>query len=130
MQDQGQSSDIVLRKSYDIQLREFEQGLLNFLDQHNLPTQSIFVPVSQRVLIFNNFEPVMSLIDNDKRQKSMYISKFIAAVASGLFDSALNYLWDETITELRQRVAQYDIVYFYDNAVRNNEKRKDLKNVE
>ena len=54
----------------------------------------------------------------------------MAAVASGLFDAALNYLWDETILELRQRVAQYDIAYFYANAVGNIDKRNDLKSAD
>jgi hypothetical protein len=129
MEDQEQTSDIVPKKSYNVQLSEFEQALLNFLNQQDLPTESIFVPVSERMRVFNNVDSTVILIDNSKRQRSMYISKFIAAAASGLFDAALNYLWDETISELRQRVAQYDIAYFYDNAV-GSERRKDLKSVD
>ena len=33
----------------------------------------------------------------------------LAAVGAGLFDAALNYLWDETIAEFRRRVARYDL---------------------
>jgi len=43
----------------------------------------------------------------------------------------LNYLWDETIHQLRRRVANYDVSYFYDNAVGNNaDKRKRLKDAD
>jgi hypothetical protein len=56
----------------------------------------------------------------------VYLSKFAAAVAAGLFDAALNYLWDETVFELRRRIAQYDLSYFYDNAVSNQDKRQKL----
>ena len=30
----------------------------------------------------------------------------------GLFDAALNYLWDELVSELRRRVAGFDLAYF------------------
>lgn len=36
----------------------------------------------------------------------------IAAAAVGLFDASLNYLWDETVSELRRRVAGFDLSYF------------------
>jgi len=65
----------------------------------------------------------------DEKQNSIYLSKFIASVAGGLFDAALNYMWDETILQIRKRVLQYDIEYFYDNAVV-GDKRKKLKGEE
>jgi hypothetical protein len=129
MVDQIDSSDLVVRPSYDVQLREFEEGLLGFLNQQGLPTQSILVSVKERVRVFKNIEDVMALIGEEKKQQSIYISKFVAAAASGLFDAALNYLWDETISELRQRVAHYDLSYFYDNAV-SPEKRKKLNDAD
>lgn len=114
------------RQSYDVQLREFEGGLVNFLADHNLPSEGIFVSVGERLNVFKNLEGVIQLIDEKEKQQSLYLSKFIAGVASGLFDAALNYLWDETILQIRKRVIQYDIEYFYDNAV-TGEKRKSLK---
>jgi hypothetical protein len=57
----------------------------------------------------------------------MYLSKFIAAVRSGLFDAALNYLWDETISELRRRIAGYDLDCFFDLAVGDPQRRPQLK---
>ncbi len=41
----------------------------------------------------------------------------IVAGAVGLFDAALNYLWNEVVNELRKRVVGYDLGYFYDIAV-------------
>ena len=69
---------------------------------------------------------MISQIEPNEKEQSLYLSKFIAGVASGLFDAALNYLWDETILQIRKRVVQYDLEYFYDNAV-TGEKRKRLK---
>lgn len=113
------------QSSYMTQLQNFETNLLEFIAQQNLPTQSVFVGVDERMTVFKNITKVLEKISPEQRPRSIYISKFIAAVAAGLFDAGLNYLWDETIVELRTRVAQYDISYFYDNAV-SPEKRKKL----
>jgi len=127
MSDEKTGSELATRPSYDLQLREFETNLLDFLDQHKLPTKRIFVGIDERAAVFRNIESVLTRVDENHKQRSIYISKFVAAVASGLFDAALNYLWDETIFELRRRVSQYDLSYFYDNAVSSSEKRKRLK---
>ncbi|APU69405.1 hypothetical protein [Christiangramia flava] len=113
--------------SYDVQLRDFENGLQNFLATHNLPTEGIFVGIPERTNVFKNVDTVLDQVGYAEKEKSIYLSKFIAGVASGLFDAALNYLWDETILQIRKRVIQYDIEYFYDNAVTNVDRRKKLK---
>lgn len=128
MVDQVQPSAVVSQQNYDIQLENFEANLLNFLKEQGLPTQSVLVSVNERVTVFKNIADVLTKITDEQKPRSVYISKFIAAIASGLFDAALNYLWDETIIELRRRVSQYDLSYFYDNAVSNPENRKNLKN--
>jgi len=131
MNDQHNISDSVPSTNYSSQIIKFEEGLLKFIEQYGLPTNQVLVKVSERLKVFSNVEGVMERIDIDQRQRSIYISKFIAAAASGLFDAALNYLWDETIYELRRRVAQYDLAYFYDAAVGSAaDKRKKLKTEE
>ena len=119
-------SELVARQNYDAQLRDFESSLLAFLSQHDLPATSILVPVRERAVVFHNIESVLERVPQNQKQRSIYLSKYLSAVAAGLFDAALNYLWDETIAELRNRVAQYDLSYFYDNAVGSSEKRRDL----
>lgn len=110
----------------DVQLKGFENGLISFLDKHNLPSDKIFNPVTERLNVFRNIEGVIEQIAQIEKDESLYLSKFIAGVASGLFDAALNYLWDETISQIRKRVMQYDLEYFYDNAVQ-GDRRKKLK---
>src|SRR5690606_28120418 len=126
MEEENNKMQIVKPTSYDVQLRDFEGGLVTFLEQHNLPSEGIFVGVPERINVFKNLEGVIEQIAPQEKQQSLYLSKFIAGVASGLFDAALNYLWDETILQIRKRVVQYDLEYFYDNAV-SGEKRKRLK---
>ncbi len=124
--EESNKLEVIKANNYDVQLRDFEGGLINFLAQHNLPSEGIFVGVPERLNVFKNLEGVIAQIDNKEKQQSLYLSKFIAGVASGLFDAALNYLWDETILQIRKRVVQYDLEYFYDNSV-TGEKRKRLK---
>jgi hypothetical protein len=126
MEEEQNKMQIIKPTSYDVQLRAFEGGLVTFLEQHNLPSDGIFVGVHERINVFKNLKGVIDQIAPQEKQQSLYLSKFIAGVASGLFDAALNYLWDETIFQIRKRVVQYDLEYFYDNAV-SGEKRKRLK---
>ena len=111
-------------------LLSIESALIKFIGRHNLPTENIFSPVEERGIVFKNIEYVVDKIDVEMRKESIYISKFIGAVISGLFDAALNYLWDETILHIRKKVIQYDINYFYDSSGLSEEKRKRLKSQE
>ena len=76
--------------------------------------------------MLSNVAGALAGLDPADRVRSYYVSKMIAAVAVGLFDAGLNYLWDETVSELRRRVAGYDLGYFYDIAVSSPDRRKQL----
>ena len=109
-----------------IQLNEFETGIKQVLAFHSLPSDGVFVDLPQRFNVFKNLDSVLNQISEEEKSQSLYLSKFIASTASGLFDASLNYLWDETILQIRKRVSQYDIEFFYDNAV-TGDRRKRLK---
>jgi hypothetical protein len=125
-----ETSIVTKKAEYDLQLQEFETALLGYLSTKGLPVNDILVDVSERATVFRNLDPILDKISNDQLSDSIYISKFLAATSSGLFDAALNYLWDQTMLELKKRVAHYDISYFYDIAIKNPEKRKTLATVE
>lgn len=106
---------------------QFEQALLGELAMMGLPSNGILVEVAERRSVFAGFPDVIRDIDIDYRGRALYLSKFIAAVGAGLFDAALNYLWDETVAELRRRIAGYDLAYFFDVAVTSPDRRKHLR---
>ena len=108
----------------------FETGLLDFLRGHGLPTDGILVAPDQRLRVIRNLGDALDLLNARQRAEAPYIAKFLAAVAAGLFDAALNYLWDETVNQLRQRVAAYDLDYFFDTIAPTEERRKKLQAVE
>ena len=105
---------------------EFEEAMLAELAGIGLPSEGVLVSIEQRRAVFTNFQQAIDILPIEDRGRSLYLSKFLAAVGAGLFDAALNYLWEETITELRRRVAAYDLAYFYDVAVTSPERRKRL----
>lgn len=109
------------------ELNRYEENIKKFLLYNNLPIENIFSTIPQRAAVINNIPMAVSYLDTQSREKANYISKFIAATSAGLFDAALNYLWNETVNELRKRVSQYDIIYFFDVAVESENKKKDLK---
>lgn len=111
----------------DMELGQYENNIKVFLNYNSLPVEGIFSEIPQRAAVINNVNMAISDIDIINRQNAVYISKFIAAVSSGLFDAALNYLWNETVNELRKRVSQYDLTYFFDVAVESPNKKKELK---
>lgn len=108
-------------------LQRFETVVRAQLAQVGLPSEQVFVDVSERHTMLSNVSGVLSGLDEEGRSRSHYISKMIAASAVGLFDAALNYLWDELVNELRRRVAGFDLKYFYDIAAGSSDLRKHLK---
>jgi hypothetical protein len=110
------------------ELARFETGLRGMLEQFGLPTEQLFVPVNERVSMVSNVGNVLAELDAGVRAESHYVSKMVAAATVGLFDAALNYLWDELVSALRSRVVGFDLSYFFDIAAGNNaDLRKGLK---
>jgi hypothetical protein len=109
---------------------DFERAMLIELAEIGLPSQGVLVSIDERRTVIANFENAIARVQFDDRGRALYLSKFLAAVGAGLFDAALNYLWDETVAELRRRIAAYDLAYFYDVAVTSPERRKNLRTEE
>lgn len=126
MKKEPDSQIVEVEQTTDIEvlINSFEDSLIQFLERNNLPTENILAPIAQRQVVLGNFNGVITQIESDQQGQSIYLAKFAAAAANGLFDAALNYLWDETILELRNRVTQYDLSYFFDNAGLSIEKRR------
>ena len=106
------------------ELTAYDTKMLGVFEYLGLPADNILVKVDERRKVFKNIEDVLELLPTDTLGNSIYISKFLSAVSAGLFDAALNYLWDETVSQLRFRVSQYDIQYFFDLAVTSDKRNK------
>lgn len=100
--DRYPASNLHSTPDYIGEIRDFESALVQLLEYCGLPSTNIFVGVEERQVVFSNARRVIERISPQQRQQSVYFSKFMAAVGSGLFDAALNYLWDETIATAQE----------------------------
>jgi hypothetical protein len=108
-------------------LEAFEDLMFQVLAAWGLPTDNIIVAAKQREILFNNTPDVIEELTNEERANAPYIAKMVMAGSVGLFDAALNYLWNETINRLRDHVAAFDVDYFFDLAEPDPARRKNLK---
>jgi hypothetical protein len=102
--------------------------LCKYLTFNGLPTDNVLVELRERGTVLQNMPIIVEFLTSEQRDNAHYISKFIASCSVGLFDAALNYLWNETIVNLRNKVARFDLEYFYDSALGNSKKRSEFKN--
>ncbi|WP_326693365.1 MULTISPECIES: hypothetical protein [unclassified Streptomyces] len=124
------SGEVVRREPGQVALdglRNFQDLILTRLGGLGLPTEDVLVALNQRHALLQTTEHALAGLDDEQRARSAYIAKMIMAGSVGLFDAALNYLWDETVIELRKRVIGYDLSYFYAVAEKSENRRKELK---
>lgn len=108
---------------------EYQEKLFSYLVDLGLPTENVLVDVDQRGMVIQTVPKIIKTLSFEKRSESFYISKFIAACGAGLFDSALNYLWDETIENLRNKVFMFDLEYFK-STIKDEKKRSEINTIE
>ncbi|WP_410673200.1 hypothetical protein [Amycolatopsis sp. cmx-4-68] len=111
-------------------LQAFEDFILTLIEQCGLPTEDIIINVREREKLLRNTPDAIEGLDNTQRARASYIAKMILAASVGLFDAALNYLWNETINELRARVASFDVAYFFEIAEPDPARRNTLRTPE
>ena len=126
------NKELIIKQSENIanKVDEYFTGLTGYLDSLGLPKQNVLVPVSERRKVIVNLPDILDLLNPTTKGNSFYISKFIAACGAGLFDAALNFVWDETIKSLRNKVAMFDLEYFYNSVVTDPEFRKKFRTAE
>lgn len=89
----------------------------DFLEQLGLPQENILATIHERTTIQNNFPSLVQSLKTEDKGNARYLSKFAAASYIGLFDAALNYVWNEVVINLRQKAIIYGIDLFFDSAI-------------
>ncbi|WP_454919857.1 hypothetical protein [Abiotrophia defectiva] len=90
------------------------QQYLNLL---NLPSENIIAETDNINTVISALPNLLSTIPLEKKNDATYLSKFVAASAIGLFDAALNYVWNEVVINLREKIIYYGLETFYANAL-------------
>ena len=107
-----------------VSVDSFQKGLTVYLDELGLPSDNVLVGIGERFSVVKNLPDVVNRLPTDSRLRSYYLSKFVAAVGVGLFDSALNFVWNETVSSLREKVVRFDLEHFYNSVINDPNRRK------
>jgi len=118
--------------SHDLEksISSFNTPLASFLGEVGLPTENILSPIDERKKIIAGLAQALAVLPLTDRSRAYYLTKFIVAVTVGLFDGALNYLWNETTSALRRLVARFDLAYFFAVAEKVNSRNKNFREVD
>ncbi len=111
-------------------IQGFNAPLAGFLGSLGLPTERVLVDFAERRFVLQSLQQTLDVLPYAEREKAYYLSKFSVAIAVGLFDAALNFLWDETILALRRLAASIDLSYFFDTAEKRESYRARLQTEE
>lgn len=120
----------VLSSELERSIDTFNPSASSYLQRIGLPTENIFSPVEERKKVINALQDALSILSIEEKKKSYYLTKFTIAIAVGLFDGALNYLWNETISALRRLVSKTDLAYFFSVAEKVNSRNKHFSTIE
>lgn len=93
------------------------QRITSFLDTIGLPSDNIIANISEREIIGKNLPKYIFELPEDLKREARYLSKFVVGAGFGLFDYALNSVWNEVVLSLRTKAITYGIDIFFDKAV-------------
>lgn len=99
-----------------------------YLQQFGLPVDNIIATTPERSIIAANLPVLLDSLPSSEKKDARYLSKFVGATAIGLFDAALNYVWNEVVLNLRKKACVYGLELFFDAAV--GGKNRDLYKTE
>jgi hypothetical protein len=88
-----------------------------YLEQFGLPTENVIATTKERGIVGSNLPTFLDDLPAEEKRDARYLSKFVGATAVGLFDAALNYIWNEVVLNLRKKADVYGIDLFFDAAV-------------
>lgn len=110
------STDIISKPGTELlstDTTKFEEYLAHL----GLPTENIIATLPERQIIENNLPAFIESLPKEVKRDARYLSKFVAGAAIGLFDASLNYVWNEVVLNLREKVVLYGLEMFFDAAV-------------
>lgn len=94
----------------------------SYLKHYGLPVDNIIATTEERALLASNLPAFFEMLSTDEKREARYLSKFVGAASVGLFDAALNYVWNEVVLNLRKKASLYGIDLFFDAAVGGNKR--------
>jgi len=88
-----------------------------YLQELGLPYEGIIASDRERKMMSTILPQTIQELSHQTKRDAVYLSKFVASSAIGLYDAALNYIWNEVVISLRSKVNIYGLDLFFDAAV-------------
>lgn len=110
-------NDVIIERNQTSSSLLTTSGFESYLSELGLPFEGILASDQEREVMALNVPYTFNKIPHELKKDAKYLSKFIASSAIGLYDAALNYLWNEVIVSLREKVNIYGLDLFFDAAV-------------
>ena len=86
-------NDIVeIRGVVQSSISDFNEPFTGYLVNLGLPVDGVLAPIDERKIVINSIETEINKIAPENRELAVYLTRFIASVAAGLFDGAVTYL--------------------------------------
>ena len=101
----------------EILLDEGYEKIAAFLQSLGLPSDDVIAPIAERKSIASLIPPYIQGLSPELKKEGKYLSKFVIGAGFGLFDYALNAVWNEVVLALREKAKLYGIEIFYDAAI-------------
>lgn len=121
------NTTLVRPESRDVSL---EGNVLEmYLKGLGLPWENVMAQGEERGIVYDGFPNILKGLDEEALRNSRYLSKLLCAASIGLFDAALNYLWNEVVLKIRELVTNYGVDLFYNEAL-GTTKEKDFYQTE
>ena len=93
------------------------QLIVQFLKDVGLPHDNILASQSDRDVIAQSLPQLIANLPPEVKQGARYLSKFVVGAGIGLFDYALNSIWNEVVLDLHKKAIGYGLDIFYDAAI-------------
>lgn len=93
------------------------QLIVQFLENFGLPHENIIADQAERSIIGKNLPEYLDSLPRETKRDARYLSKFVVGAGFGLFDYALNAIWNEVVLDLRSKAISYGIEIFFDAAI-------------
>jgi hypothetical protein len=87
------------------------------LDMLGLPSEGVIADANDRQIMSENLPKYIMTLDQRTKQDARYLSKFVVGAGFGLFDYALNAIWNEVAETLKKKAISYGVEIFFDCAV-------------
>lgn len=88
-------------------IHEFSQPMLQALADHLRIDRGVLASEDQIQTAWTNLPQLLTAIPAERRDEGMM--RMCVAVAAGLFDAAVNYVWNAAVVELRGKIRRFGI---------------------